>query len=148
MPRLSVLLLALLAAGCDGFSGGDQRLFEDAAFLGTSDGVTGDDWRVGPVFGGRVQVIRPATPNPARPNDSVIVQIYADAAPAGFALYRRRADGTLDLIQETFGVAAPNIYTFDFFGSEASPTGTSGSSRILILDGTERVATYGDVVLE
>lgn len=134
-------------AGCDGFNGEEQRLFEDTAFASPSDGVSADDWRVGPLFGARFQLTQAASPNPAAPSDPVSLQVYADEAPGGIALYRRLADGGLQLIQAKPGVSGPNIYTFTFFGSEASSTGASGSSRLIVLDGIERVVTYGDLVL-
>ena len=148
MRRLVSLVLLFLVAGCDGFNGEEQRLFQDTAFLGPSNGVTADDWRVGPFFGARAQVLQPAAPNPARPEDTVSVQIYADEGAGGFALYRRQPDGGLDLIQALPGSSGPNIYTFTFFGSEASATGASGSYRLVVLDGLERVVTYGDLVLQ
>lgn len=148
MRRLSALLLLSLVAGCDGFSGEEQRLFEDTAFGTVSNGVTADDWRVGPAFGARMQVLQAATPNPARLDENVAVQVYADEAAGGLALYRRQPDGGLQLIQARSGVSGPNIYTFTFFGSEASATGGAGSSRLLVLDGVERVVTYGDLVLQ
>ena len=143
-------------AGCDGFNGEEQRLFEDTAFASPSDGVTADDWRVGALFGAQFQVtdwdagasgIQGASINPAAPNDPISVQVIANDAPGGVALYRRLADGGLQLIQAKPGVPGPNIYTFTFFGSEASATGESGSARLIVLDGLERVVTYGDLVL-
>lgn len=162
MRRPSALVVFLLVAvlsvtGCDGFNGEEQRLFEDTAFASPSNGSTGDDWRVGPAFGGRLQVIdqdpgaegtQGANPNPARPEDIVSVQVYADEAPGGLALYRRQPDGGLQLILGLPGVTGPNIYTFTFFAGEASATGGSGSARLIVLDGTERVVTYGDLVLQ
>jgi hypothetical protein len=157
MRRLAPLALLFLVAGCDGFNGEEQRLFQDTAYFSPSDGVTSDDWRVGPFFGARVQVIdrdqatasvEGASPNPARPNGEVVVQVYADEGPGGFALYSRQPDGGLDLIQAVNGVSGPNIYTFSFFGSEASATGASGSYRLVVLDGLGRVVTYGDLVLQ
>ena len=154
MLRLSAALAFLLVAtGCDSFSGEEQRLFEDTAYRGASDGATADDWRVSPTLGSRVQVLQPASPNPARlrgddgRGEIVSVQVYADEAPGGFVLYRRTAQGGLAPVQGLAGAPGPNIYTFTFFAGEASATGTAGSVRLVILDGLERVATYGDLVL-
>ncbi len=147
MRRLTLLLALFAVAGCDGFNGEEQRLFEDTAFGSPSNGVTADDWRIGPTFGARFQLTQAASPNPAAPSDPVSVQVYADEAPGGIALYRRVADGSLQLIQAVDGESGPYIYTFTFFGSEASATGASGSARLLVLDGVERVVTYGDLVL-
>ncbi|HEX9951538.1 MAG TPA: hypothetical protein VGB53_07200 [Rubricoccaceae bacterium] len=151
-PLLAFLLLAtgLAAAGlaaCDSAGPEAQRLFEDTAFGSASDGATADDWRVGPALATRVQVVQAASPNPASPGEQVSLQIYADEAPGGFALYRRQPDGGLILVQAQPAQNGPYIYTFTFFGSEASPTGTAGSSRLILYDGFERVVTYGDLVL-
>ena len=151
-PLLAVFLLATALAatslaGCDSAGPEAQRFFEDTAFLSASDGATADDWRVGPAFATRVQVVQAAGPNPASPGGQVSLQIYADEAPGGFALYRRQPDGGLRLVQAQPAQAGPYIYTFTFFGSEASPTGGAGSSRLIMYDGFDRVVTYGDLVL-
>ena len=143
-PRLAAFALALATlAGCDSAASDAQLTFEAVAFSGTSDGVTPDDWRVGPIFGAGASVTVPASPNPATPGERVTLQLYGDEGLGTFSLYRRELDGDLLRIQLQSGPA----YTFTFFASDASPTGTSGSSRLIVYDGFQRVVTYGDLVL-
>ena len=147
LRRLPVLALLLVAAGCDSAGVQEQQAFEAQAFGGTSDGVTPDDWRVAPFFGVDVQVTQPAAPNPATPSEPVSVQIYADNLTGGLILARREADGSIRDVQILRGESGPYIYTFTFFGGDASPAGGAGSSRLIVLDGLDRVVTYGDLVL-
>ena len=148
--RLPAVLLALLAvAGCDGFNSDEQVAFELVATAGRSDGVTPDDWQVAPAFRGRVEITAVPSPNPARPGETVSLIVYASEAPSGLDLYRRReVDGLLERFQSRAGVSGPNQYPFSFAGGEVSTTGRTGTHRLLVLDGLERVVTYGDVVLE
>ena len=149
MPRLSVVVLALLVAGCDGFNSDEQVAFELLATTGRSDGITPDDWQVAPAFRGRVEITAVPNPNPARPGETVSLIVYASEAPTGLDLYRRReVDGLLERFQTRGGASGPNQYPFSFAGGEVSTTGRTGSHRLLVLDGLERVVTYGDVVLE
>lgn len=142
--RLAASALALvLLAGCDSASSDAQLAFEASAFGSTSDGVTPDDWRPGPIFGAGTSVTVVPSPNPATPGERVTLQLYGDDGLGAFSLYRRELDGGLQLVQSQTGPA----YTFVFFASDASPTGTSGSSRLVVLDGFQRVVTYGDLVL-
>ena len=144
-PR-TALALCLALAACDGVSADEQRAFEAAAFGSPSDGVTPGDWQVAPAFGTRVQLTQPPSPNPARASEPVSLLLYADSAPGGFALYRRLSNGDIDLVDSVPGVGGPNIYTFTFFGGEAGTA--SGSQRLIVLDGLERVVSFGDLVLE
>ncbi len=147
LRRLSVLALFLTVSGCDSAGIQAQQAYEAQAFGSESNGVSPDDWQVAPFFGIGVQVTQAAAPNPAAPTEPVSVQVYADETAGGLALYRREADGSIRLVQGLLPVAGPNIYTFTFFGGDASPTGGAGSTRLIVLDGFDRVVTYGDLVL-
>lgn len=147
LRRLAVLSALLAAAGCDSAGVQQQQIFEQSAFNSASDGPSPDDWRVAPFFGIGVQVTQPATPNPATPSEPVSLQVYADETAGGLALYRREPDGGIRIIQALRPVAGPNIYTFTFFGGDAAATGMPGSARLIVLDGLDRVITYGDLVV-
>lgn len=145
---LPVALVALLAlAGCDATGTTGQAQFETEAFFTTPDGVDSTDWRVGPAFDARIQVQRRPDPNPAFSRETVTMQLYAPTAPAGFGLYRLEADGRLFLVDDAPGQSGPSFYTFSFFASEVSATGLSGVYRLIVLDGRDRVVTFGDFEL-
>ncbi len=150
LRRLSALALFLVVSGCDSAGIQAQQAFEAQAFGSASDGVTPDDWRVAPFFAVDVQVTQAAAPNPATPSEQVSVQVYADETAGGLPLYRRELDGSIvpgSSFRALPPVAGPNIYTFTFSGGEASPTGGPGNTRLIVLDGLDRVVTYGDLVL-
>ena len=144
---LLVLPLAVALAACDAVSDGDQNLFEDQAYfspVGTASG-----WPVGPAFNARMRVLRPPTPNPAGPTDEVFMQLDVDVpAPGGFTLRRLEADGRLLFVASVDGVNGPSFYTFTFPGRRVDELGRSGTYRLLVLDGSDRVVTYGDFVLQ
>lgn len=158
------LLTALALPACDSAGGEDQQRFEDAALLTVPSGFTrtdeagavveadASDWQVGPAFGARVRVLQVPFPNPAGADDVVSFTVDVDGLQGGLALYRLRADGVF----EPFGTpetaypdaSRPGFYTFRFFGSEATAAGVPGLYRLLLLNGRDRVVTYGDVRID
>ncbi|HEX8298826.1 MAG TPA: hypothetical protein VF594_06655 [Rubricoccaceae bacterium] len=152
LVSLGLIAFAVFAAfsGCDSVGTEEQLFFENQAFSGVSDGDTDDDWRVAPFFASHVLVIQEATPNPASPGtpNSLVEIIISDSdASGGYAVYRREPSGDLELIQGLEGQSRPGIYAFSFPPSAASETRTEGSKRLIVLDGLQRVVTYGDLVL-
>lgn len=161
MPRPFRLALALAAVAlgpaCGTFDNEAQRTFENTALLLQPEGFTetaddgtvvsrdADDWRVGPAFVGRVQVVTPPVPNPADRSDRVAIQLYTQGVPGGLALYTINARGDLLLIDERPDATAEGFYELSFFGSEATGGGGNGLYRLVVLDGSQRVLTYGDV---
>ena len=148
---LAAVLLAALPA-CDSGPAGGQQQFEDRALLDVPGGIAdGDDWRVGPAFGTRVQVVQPVTPNPVGAGETATLTVDAKDVPSGLYLYRLSADGRLVPLGSPgtsyASAAASDFYTFSFFGSEATP-GVTGLYRLFLLDGGGRIVTYGDVQVE
>ncbi|HEX8387169.1 MAG TPA: hypothetical protein VF576_13345 [Rubricoccaceae bacterium] len=143
--RSALSALALLVAGCDGFSSEEQLLFEDTAYRSPSDGVTADDWRAGPAFGSRVQVIQGASPNPAPQGELVSVQVYVEESVGRPQLFYRRPDGGFSAVGS---IPLGPLYTFTFLAGEVSETGAPGSYRLVVLNGLDDVMTYGDLVLQ
>ena len=156
--RLLVLFAAALAgSSCGAFDNEAQEAFEFAAFQAVPDAFTEttasgevvrsdpNDWRVGPAFVGRVQVLSPLYPNPASRSDRIVLSMYTDGVVGGMALYTINARGDLLLLAERADATAPGIYELEAFGSEAAGGGASGLYRLVVLDGAQRVLTYGDV---
>lgn len=157
---LLVALTLVFATGCDSGLGEAQRLFEDEAFLGVAAGYTEvrvtddrgavvidtdvDDWRVGPTFGTRIQVLAPPSPNPVGRDGLITFQLFTTEA-GEISLRRRNARGDL-LFVEAFSSTSGGIRTVTVRGSEVSD-GTEALNRLLVVDGRGRVVTYGDVLV-
>lgn len=158
--RFLVLSLALLASGCDTGLGEAQRVFEDQAFLGAAEGITEvrivdgeavvidtdpDDWRVGPSFGTRVQVLSAPSPNPVSRGGAITFTLFT-TDPGQLQLRRRDARGDV-LFVDAFPSSAGGIRSLTVFGSDLDD-GTDGIFRIVVTDDRESVVTYGDVRVE
>ena len=154
------LVLATAAFGCDSASAELQQSFETTALLGASDGATGDDWQVGPAFGGRATVVdqdreapgvQGAAPNPVRRNSGEIVTVQVSSpfeSLGRIGLYRRPEEGGIQLIEERSALnSGPQDYTFTFEARLASFSTAAPTARLVVLDGAGRVITYGDLVL-
>ena len=160
MPRpfrlLCLFAAALAGSACGTFDNRPQEAFEFAAFQTLPEGFTrttetGEvvqadpgDWQVGPAFVGRVQVLSPLYPNPASRSDQITLSMYTDGVVGGLSLYAIRPRGDLVLIAERPDATAPGIYELEAFGSEATSGGADGLYRLVVLDGAQRVLTYGD----
>ena len=154
---LAVLACVVLSAGCDSGVGQAQRVFEDQAFLGVAEGITEvrivdgvavvvdtdpDDWRVGPAFGTRVQVLSPPAPNPVAPAGEITFTLFT-SDPGELQLRWRDARGDV-LFVDTFPASAGGIRSLTVRGDELSD-GTDGTFRVLVVDSRQSVVTYGDV---
>ena len=159
--RLVLVLSVLLAgAGCSSFSDEEQQAFETAAFYLQPEGYTevsamgevgsrdADDWRSAPVFAGRASVLTPPTPNPATRGTTVRLLIDTQGVPGGLALYARDARGDLILLDDRPDATEVGFYELAFFGSEAAAGRGDGLYRLIVLDGAQRVVTYGDLRVE
>ena len=148
MRFLVVLALLTIAAGCDSATGQEQQLFDTTAQLEPSDGITPDDWRIGPAFGGRVSVT-PPSPNPApRTETDVTLVLSGDDRTGGLDLYRRTASGSLQLVQSRGGGAGASFYTFLFSPGDVATSPEPESVRLVVLDRSQRAVTYGDLVIQ
>ena len=161
MPRpfrlLCLFAAALASSACGTFDNEAQESFEFAAFQTVPNGFTEttetgevvrtdpNDWQIGPAFVGRVQVLSPLYPNPASRSDRLVLSMYTDGVVGGLALYTLNARGDLLLLAERPDATAPGIYELEAFASEATSGGGAGLYRLVVLDGAQRVLTYGDV---
>ncbi|GAB5534325.1 MAG: hypothetical protein Rubg2KO_05740 [Rubricoccaceae bacterium] len=164
MPRPIQLCLVLLAAalvsGCSAFNNEEQVAFENAAFLLQPNGYTRvselavvgqadpDDWRTGPAFVGRASVLTPPYPNAAPRDATVRLLIDTNGVPGGLAVYTVNARGDLILLDERPDATDTGFYELAFFASQATAGGGDGLYRLVVLDGRQRVVTYGDLLVE
>ena len=161
-PLLLLPTLLLLAA-CDSTSATEQRLFEDAALLTPVAGITetdamatvlrtdASDWRIGPAFLNRVEVSQLPYPNPVRLGQAVNFLVYSQGVPGGLRLYvLELRNGVVDLVPvndpNAFepGAAQSGFYPFSVSARQIA-LGGAGLYRVVLLDGSQNVVTYGDL---
>lgn len=160
---LAVLPALLLLAACDSTSSAEQRLFEDEALLTPVVGITETDasatvlsrdpadWRIGPAFRNRVSLLELPNPNPVRLGQAVRFLVDTQGVLGGLRLYvRQERSGTVDLVP----IADPNAYEPGAAQSGFYPfavsvrqiaLGGAGLYRVVLLDGSQNVVTYGDL---
>ena len=160
-PLLLLPPLLLLAA-CDTTSATEQRLFEDAALLTPVAGITetdatgqvlstdASDWRIGPAFLNRVSLLQLPNPNPVRLGQAVNF-LVTQGVPGGLRLYvLELRNGVVDLVPvndpNAFepGAAQSGFYPFSVSARQIA-LGGAGLYRVVLLDGSQNVVTYGDL---
>jgi hypothetical protein len=164
MLRLPAALLALLLlAACDSTSSTEQRLFDDEALLTPVAGITETDanatvlsrdpadWRIGPAFVNRVSLLELPNPNPVRLGQAIGFLVDSQGVAGGLRLYvLEERSGTVDLVP----IQDPNAYEPAAAQSGFYPftisvrqiaLGGAGLYRIVLLDGSQNVVTYGDL---
>ena len=159
--RLALLLVVLLCvSACSAFDNEAQIAFENAAFLTQPSGYTqvsetgvvgssdASDWQPGPVFVGRASVLTPPYPNPAPRAETVRLLIDTNGVPGGLAIYTLNPRGDLILLDERPDATNVGFYELAFFGSQATAGGGNGLYRLVVLDGRQRVVTYGDLLVQ
>ncbi len=154
----TVLTLTMIwgLGACD--AGEEQDTFEDEAFSDpsgfTQTGKNGsiqsrddDDWRISPIYIGRV-VIDPAFPNPAPPGGSVAIPVrirLSDSVQGGLEVTgydRNEIPRRLDSIPNA---SETGSYVFRFM---PSVLGIKGLIRVFIVDTRGRLVSYGDIQID
>ena len=166
MLRPTLAVLALVLAGCDSNQDAEQQLFEDQALFSAVEGITeteaapyavvardASDWRIGPAYVNRASLLQLPAPNPVRLGEAVSFLVDTQGLPGGLQLYVLLEDpgtGNVDL----FPIADPNarqpeaaqpgFYPFSISARQIA-LGGAGLYRVVLLDGTSGVVTYGDI---
>jgi hypothetical protein len=121
-------------------------------FNGNTTGETDDDdWRISPFYAGLAR-INPLFPNPVPYGNTGTLEIFMNGTPYTTVLVL----GFIDIRNEWVQVAFQDDVT-DFsqntllvnpeiFGSNVD--NARGTYRLILLDGNQRVITYGDVIIE
>jgi hypothetical protein len=153
MSRAALLVLLILS-GCDATSLGEaQRTFEFRALLPpegiTETTATGevvrtdpDDWRTAPVYLSSFSLTFTPYPNPASPSEAIqVAGIFTGTVGAliPYRLDERERLTRLPVVSGQVEGTAP-LYTFT-----AGQLGSPGLHRVVLLDATGRVVTYGDI---
>lgn len=105
-----------------------------------------DDWRVAPIYGGKVRV-DPAYPNPAT-IDFVTIPVTVlefNSVQGGLSIRGRDASGTLRTLDDILDATDPGAYIFRF-----SPAllARSGLVRLFIFDRLGELVSYGDLMVQ
>lgn len=159
---LSVLLLCLVIQACT--VNQDQQQFENEAYTLPSnytpvdvhgeidkDREDPDDWRIGPMFSGIVEISYPANPNPVAYNSHFEIDLYFNSSDRISGLnvlaFRDDPDRPMFILEEPGsdidnGVFSIRLTPADF---HTGGVGMDPLYRILIFDANENLITYGDV---
>jgi hypothetical protein len=150
-----LLMAGAFIAGCDSQEQQDEFV-QDAS--STPDGFartdnTGrildddeNDWRVSPIYGGKVR-FDPAYPNPVA-GEFVTIPVTIlefNSIQGGLTLRARDASGSLRTLDDILDASDPGAYVFRF-----SPTllNRTGLVRIFIFDRLGELVSYGDLMIE
>lgn len=154
--RLSVLVLLFFTlSSCDSQQdqedfvesasetpGGFARTDSHGAILADDE----DDWRVAPIYGGKVR-FDPAYPNPAT-IDFVTIPVTVlefNSVQGGLSIRGRDASGTLRTLDDILDATDPGAYIFRFSPALLARTGLV---RLFIFDRLGELVSYGDLMIQ
>lgn len=159
--RIRLLLLLVLTcsvitvAGCDSQEAQDDFVQDAGAtpegFARTDE--TGrildddeNDWRIAPIYGGKVR-FDPAYPNPVAGNFVTIpvTILEFNSIQGGLTLRARDASGNLRTLDDILDTSDPGAYIFRFSPALLNRTGLV---RIFIFDRLGELVSYGDLMIQ
>lgn len=166
MLRPTLAVLVLLLAGCDSNQAAEQQLFEDEALFSAVAGITeteaapyavvardASDWRIGPAYVNRASLLQLPAPNPVRLGEAVSFLVDTQGLPGGLRLYVLLEDPTTGNV-DLYPIADPNasqpeaeqpgFYPFSISARQIALGGV-GLYRVVLLDGTSGIVTFGDI---
>lgn len=159
---LPVLLLCLVIQACT--VNQDQQQFENEAFTIPSNftpvDVHGDideerrdpdDWRIGPMFSGSVEISRPATPNPVAFNSHFEIELFFNSSDRISGLevlaFRDDPERPTFILEESGSDVDNGLFSIRLTPADfhTGGVGMEPLYRILIFDANNNLITYGDV---
>ena len=105
-----------------------------------------DDWRIAPIYGGKVR-LDPPYPNPATV-DFVTIPVTIlefNSIQGGLSLRARDASGNLRTLDDILDSSVPGAYIFRFSPALLARTGLI---RLFIFDRLGELVSYGDLMVE
>jgi hypothetical protein len=159
-PFILFITLLVVAAACSGNDA--QNRFESQAYAEPSnitetqfDGSTiridSDDWRISPLYVGLIEV-EPIFPNPIQYGTNANLEVVINGATINSSLelgYLTETNNWFPLqIQEVNSDFELVTFLVDTrqFGSNADQA--RGIHRMLLFDGSRRLISYGDILIE
>lgn len=160
-----VFIVLILLAGCG--QNDDQREFERRAYS-EPEGITetdeigdvidgnedGDDWRVSPFYQGLVDIDRPAYPNPVQTTDEVRIEIFnRDDAVTTLRVVVFFAEAGVErevqsARQDPLPANSSTVVSINPQELSRFETDVLGLKRVILLDATNNVVSYGDILVE
>lgn len=118
-----------------------------------------NDWRIGPMFQGFIEVTQPPYPNPASTNQEITLELNINGLQAIYGLYvytnLNQSAGVNQaklIYQDPSAPLSPGLITIKINPIVFSPTGVasdaSGLHRIFIYDSRNNLITYGDIMIQ
>lgn len=164
MKKISSLLLCLTLLSVLISCGGNdaQDSFEREAYK-LADNITvtnfqgevitkdDDDWRVSPFYTG-IADISPAFPNPVPYVDTATLEVFINGSPLSSYLELGYLDelgnwNQLE-VQESVGDFTLNTFRINPVQFGANADLAKGLYRLILIDGNQRIITYGDIMIE
>lgn len=164
ITRLFLILLvaSLYLTACN--RNDDQRDFERDAFSqpqnitetkrnnGEVINEDPDDWRISPFFQGLIDVTTPAFPNPALSSDDITIDLnnYGLESISGLQVMAYYSNNAFRLLDSRNGQLPTGNISLNFQGSLVAQFSENpqGLYRVIIMDGSENVISYGDIEIE
>ena len=105
-----------------------------------------DDWRIAPIYGGKVR-IDPPYPNPATVGFVTIpvTILEFNSIQGGLSLRARDASGNLRTLDDILDSSDPGAYIFRFSPALLARTGLM---RLFIFDRLGELVSYGDLMVQ
>jgi hypothetical protein len=114
-----------------------------------------DDWRIGPMFQGYVEIMYPPYPNPVTTTQRLTIQLTVTGLESvyGLNIYVRTYNPQPRLIYQNSSSPLPTgLTTIKLDPLQLSPTGNPddarGLHRIFIYDDNDNLITYGDIMVQ
>lgn len=159
------MITVLLLIGCA--KNNSQKVFENDAmkpshgYTETSiqgkinpNHVDSNDWRIGPMFQGYVEVTIPPYPNPSS-NQQIKMELTITGISEVDGLYvynRTPGNQFVQILPAQTTTLNPGILPLTFEPVQMSNTGNVsdiiGLNRILIYDSRQNLITYGDILIQ
>lgn len=115
------------------------------------DHIDNDDWRVSPFYTG-IADIDPVFPNPVPYVDNATLEVYINGSPLSSYLelfYIDDSGRPVQLeVQESVGDFTLNTFRINPIQFGANADLAKGIYRLILIDGNQRIITYGDIMIE
>lgn len=154
---VALLLLLVSCAGDDA-----QDSFEREAY-GFAENITetnfqgdivsrdDDDWRVSPFYTGIVD-ISPVFPNPVSYVSTATLEVFINGSPLSSYLELGYLDDVGNWnqleVKESVGDFSLNSFRINPIQFGANADLAKGIYRLILIDGNQRIITYGDLIIE
>ena len=121
-------------------------------FQGNVVRLDSDDWRISPIYLNLIAV-EPVYPNPVLYGNDLVMEVYVNSTPISSIIqvyYFNQINSNPIFLQSENIIDDFDILTVQISTQQFGSTGeiARGIHRILLFDGSQRMITYGDILIE